>query len=364
MGIGAVVQQQFHHGDVAGQCRRQERRLSREVHPLQRAGDFQQVVAEWGRFPGAGIYLSAVFQQCRNQRQVRRPIDAIHEGGVVHIQIAHIDGLPQGAAPIPVLSVDGGTLVDQKLCRCRIVVGDRHQQRPDAIGFSLVDAGTVVEQDPGDIDVVVASRVEQWCHAAGYRLAATAVGRHAAAQDAYTETKTRHRVWCHECGGRADQRGGIGISAVLQQEQHDVGVAGPCRKHQRALAIVRIADVDGSAMIDQGIHDFDYAGVSGQHQQRFAAVARGIGVGACLQHRLDLGGVLLLDGQFEWSDAIPVCLIRVGVLFQQQGQTVERALPRGLMQGRVAKGIGGRLRTQHFAGKQQCKVEKVCPWNP
>ena len=97
-----------------------------------------------------------------------------------------------------------------------IVVGDRHQERPDAVGFFRIEVGASVEQLLGNVDVVVARGIEQRCHTTGRWFAAAAVFWRATTDETHAKTETRYRVGCNKGRCGANFGAGVGIGAVLE----------------------------------------------------------------------------------------------------------------------------------------------------
>ncbi len=81
--------------------------------------------------------------------------------GVVHVHVSHFDGGPQWSASIPVDNVDIGALFDQEAGRFHVIVGDRHQQRCDAIRIRLLQIRAGSNQDFGGFGAAITRGIQQ-----------------------------------------------------------------------------------------------------------------------------------------------------------------------------------------------------------
>ncbi len=191
-GFAPVLEQQLHHRDVTRQRRREKRCLSGEVDPLQRARDLQQEVTKRWRFPGSRVYIRASVEQAADQLEHRSAIDAVLEGRVVNVEVADVHRLPERTAPVPVLPVHTASVFQQVVRDGHVVIGNCHQQRPDAVGFLRVHIRAGFDQllwrPRGGRDA--RHREEVSCRPGG--LAPPAIGGHAALKNPYSETAARH----------------------------------------------------------------------------------------------------------------------------------------------------------------------------
>ena len=81
--------------------------------------------------------------------------------------------------------------------------------------------------------------------------------------------------------GRAFARSTVGAGVEQQRRDLEMPVAG--RDHQRRLAEVLVARVDGGAVLEQRSRELGVAGARGKHQRRLARAVGRRGVGAGLE---------------------------------------------------------------------------------
>ncbi len=233
--VGAALEQQPHHRDVAGQRRRE----MNGVCPVKSTHASVPVIGSICRRIGgvslhARVEVGALLEQHVDQREQRRAVDVVDERGVVEVHVAGFDRRPERRAAVPVHRVDVGAAVDEQPRHAGwlLAMATRSGVMPLASVCSM--SAPASSSSRADSSRPSRAAYSSGVIAPGIRQPRPALGQ-PAADDADAVAEAGHRVGQHPARRLAGARLRVHLGALVDEERDELGMVGPHGHHQRRL---------------------------------------------------------------------------------------------------------------------------------